>query len=173
MKLTVYHTQAASLQQPRTFPSLAAGYEEWLGDGYYFWQDEFFAKWWGITKKCRGWNISRRYTIYYAELEFAKDEFIDTVFNEEDYNGFVNAIERFAKKHQKVLGRKPTLREFNEFVSDFNLWEGVKVIRFQDIPQSNEHIQVEEFYYKKRIQIRVNDANVIKKFGELKTLACI
>lgn len=171
-KMTVFHTQAATLTAPRTFPKLAEGYEEWLGDGYYFWQDEYFAKWWGQNRKCKG-NITRRYTIFTSILEFNEDEFVDTVFNEEDYYQFVAQIERFATKHQKNLGRKPTLREFNQFISDFQLWENIKVIRFQDLPQTNEHIEVLEFYYKKRIQIRVNDPEVIKSFAVHKTLACI
>ncbi len=171
-KLTVYHTQSSTFQ-PRRFPKLAEGFEEWLGAGYYFWQDEYFAKWWGIQRKCGISNFSRRYTIFVSILEFNSDDFVDTVFNEEDYYNFVDQVEKFAKKYQKNLGRKPTLREFNQFVSDFNLWEGIKVIRFQDIPETNEHIEVKEFYYKKRIQIRVNDPAIIKSFTNYKTLACI
>ena len=169
--LECFHTQAYNVI-PLTFPKLAEGYENWLGDGYYFWQDEYFSKWWGENKKCRG-NLSRMYTVYKGELKFDDEEFIDTVFNIEDYYQFVHSIERFAKKHQKNLGRKPTLEEFNEFIEDHNIWQDIKVIRFQDVPENDEHVEVLGFYYKKRIQIRVNDATIINKFVFYKSLACI
>jgi hypothetical protein len=167
-----YHTQHHVFLS-RTFPILAEGYEEWLGDGYYFWEDEYFANWWGKEKKCDPSNRTRRYTIYQSILEFDEEDFIDTVFNEEDYYNFVKTVEKFSKELQKNLKRKPDLREFNQFISDFNIWEGIKVIRFQDLPKKDEHIEVKEFYYKKRIQIRVSDPKIITTFTVHKNMACI
>jgi hypothetical protein len=157
-------------------PKLAEGDEMWLGNGFYFWQDEYFAKWWGSNKKCGGKSKSAaggRYTIYRAEIEVADDEFYDTVFDEETYNHFVESIEKFAKEAQKGIGRKPTLLEFNRFIRDKNIWNSIKVIRFQDLPESNEHIEVLGYFYKKRIQLRVNDPEVITKFVVHKNMACI
>ncbi len=166
--LKVFHTQSYTIPA-LNFPKLATGYEQWLGDGFYFWQDEYFAKWWGESKKSN--PINPRYTIYLAYLEFDSDDFIDTVFNEEDYYQFCNNIEKFARKCQENLGRKPSLPEFNEFLDAYKLWDNICVIRFQDLPESSQHLEVEGFYYKKRIQIRVKNPKIITKFVLHKNLA--
>jgi hypothetical protein len=166
--LAVYHTQFYSVPS-LTFPKLATGYEQWLGDGFYFWQDEYFARWWGESKKTNPTNP--RFIIYLATLEFDSDDFIDTVFNEEDYYEFCKNVEKFAQKCQKNLGRKPSLSEFNEFLDAYKLWDNICVIRFQDLPESNLHLEVEGFYYKKRIQIRVKKPEIITKFVLYKNLA--
>jgi hypothetical protein len=168
IKLTAYHSQ--SYQVPHlAFPSVARGFDLWLGDGYYFWQDEYFAKWWGENKKTT--KTQQRYTIYKADLTFKDDDFIDTVFNEEDYYNFCLNIEKFARKCQKNLGRKPSLEEFNEFLEDYKLWQNIDVIRFQDVPENDEHIEVTGFYYKKRIQIRVRNPKIITNFALYKNMA--
>jgi hypothetical protein len=172
MVLEVFHTPYFR-DPPHRIPVIATGYEQWLGDGYYFWQDEYWAKWWGQNKKCGRENLARLYTIYKVELTFKEEDFIDTVFNEEDYYQFVDKIEQFAKKYEKALRKKPSLIEFNEFIEDFNIWQNIKVIRFQDLPNTDEHLKVSGFYYLKRIQIRVNDLSIITNFAILKTLACI
>lgn len=170
--LEVYHTPHFA-NPPHKFPVLAQGYENWLGDGYYFWQDEEFSKWWGQNKKCGPENFSRRYIIYKTTLTFEEEDFIDTVFNQEDYYQFVKTIEKFAKAYQKNLNKIPDLREFNEFIEAYHIWDNIKVIRFQDIPQKNEHLEVRGFYYKKRIQLRVNDPTIITNFAIHKNLSCI
>lgn len=172
LTIDCFHTPHFS-DPPHKFPVLADGYENWIGDGYYFWQDEQFAKWWGQNKKCGGSNLARRYIIYKTQLTFEEDDFIDTVFNEDDYYQFVDKIEEFAKQYQKKLKKIPDLKEFNEFIEAFNIWTSIKVIRFQDLPAQDEHIQVKGFYYKKRIQIRVNDPTIITNFAVYKNLACI
>lgn len=143
-------------------PILAEGNDQWLGDGYYFWQDIEFSKWWGDERKK---NISKRYSIYKATLVFDEEnEFIDTVFNEEDYYNFVKKVEAFAKKYQKAIRRKPSLEEFNDFIADYNIWNEICVIRFQDVPKNDNFMEVKGYYYKKRIQIRVNNPKIISNF---------
>ena len=170
--LDVYHTQSYT-SPPLNFPSLAEGYEIWLGDGYYFWHDYYFSKWWGASKKCGRENNTRRYIVYKATLFFDEEDFIDTVFNEIDYENFSKAIEKFAMTLKKNLGRKPSLEEFNQFIEDYHIWDEIKVIRFQDLPENNDHIEVLGFYYRKRIQLRVNAPEIIIKFVVQNTFGCI
>lgn len=170
LTLDVYHTQE---YRPKTlnFPILAEGKEQWLGDGYYFWQDYEFAQWWGDRKKCP--NPYKQYSIFKATLHFNEVNFIDTIFKEQDYYHFVNVIEDFAKKYQSKYKRKPTLEEFNDFVSDHDIWSDIKIIRFQDVPENNDLVEVKGFYYKKRIQIRVNEPEIIINFAHIKNFLCI
>ncbi len=170
--IKVYHTQANEGRLLK-FPSLSEGTKQWLGNGYYFWQDYEFSEWWGDDKKCKKWNISRKYDIYEVELKFSEEDFIDTVFNETDYYNFIKSIEKFAKAYQKREKKKPTLEEFNLFIKRFKIWDNIKVIRFQDIPKNNYFLEVNGFYYKKRIQIRVNKPNIISNFAHLITKDCV
>ncbi|HRH48924.1 MAG TPA: hypothetical protein PLP23_09230 [Panacibacter sp.] len=160
--LKVFHTQHY-FPVPYSFPKPANGYDMWLGNGFYFWQDFYFAKWWGMNKKCSP-LYSNRYTIYSAELIFEDDEFIDTVFNQEDYYNFCEIIERFAEKYVTKFGKKPTLTKFNQFLESFKIWDSIKIIRFQDLPENDEHIAVSGFFYRKRIQIRVKAPEIITTF---------
>jgi hypothetical protein len=81
---------------------------------------------------------------------------IDTVFNEEDYYKFIEKIEYFAKLYFRKFGVKPDLIDFNNFIQDNNyqLWRGIKAIRFQDTPDNHErskrYLLVNKFPYKKR-----------------------
>jgi hypothetical protein len=100
IEITTYHTQEHR-NSVLSFPVLAEGNEQWLGDGYYFWQDYEFAKWWGVCKKCKKPVHGKYYSIYNATLKFSQDDFIDTVFNEIDYYNFVKKIEEFSKNFKK------------------------------------------------------------------------
>jgi hypothetical protein len=106
-------------------------------------------------------------------LQFEEDSFIDTVFNEKDYREFVKKVEEFAKKYISKFKAKPSLEDFNDFIQDFNVWNNVKVIRFQDVPENNELLEVNGFYYKKRIQIRVNAPEIIVNFKHFKDFVCV
>jgi len=172
ISLEVFHTQEYRFPI-LNFPILAIGNDMWLGDGYYFWQDYEFSKWWGEEKKCNFSNKTRRYTIFKTIITFDKDEFMDTVFNEDDYYNFVKTIENFAKKYTREFHKKPTLEEFNDFIEDFGVWEEIKVIRFQDLPQNNNLLKVNNYYYKKRVQLRVNEPEKITNFAQLKTFVCV
>ena len=45
--ITVYHT---SEHRGTEYIIYAVGEDQWLGDGYYFWQDFEFAREWGAIK---------------------------------------------------------------------------------------------------------------------------
>lgn len=173
MILEAYHTQGRRDNKPITFAKLATGTDQWLGDGFYFWQDYDFAAWWGQEKKCKKGKYPSSYDIYKAKIEIDEESFIDTVFNEEDYYQFVRKVEEFAKKYAKKFHRKPNLEEFNDFISDFGLWDDIEVIRFQDVPANNTLVEVNDFFYKKRIQLRVNKPERISNFAHVKNLFCI
>jgi preprotein translocase subunit Sss1 len=164
-----YHTQGRRNNSLMNFPGLATGNEQWLGDGYYFWQDYEFAEWWGRIKKC-GKHPS--YDVYKTVLNIDDDTFLDTVFNEKHYRFFVRKIEEFAKKYKLKTNRKPDLEEFNEFICDHNIWEDVLVIRFQDVPENNDLVEVRDFYYKKRIQLVIREAELITNFVHHKNYIC-
>jgi hypothetical protein len=172
IEITTYHTQEHR-NSVLDFPVLAEGNQQWLGDGYYFWQDYEFAKWWGECKKCKKPINGKYYSIYTATLKFNQDDLIDTVFNETDYYNFVKKIEEFSKKFQKKFHSKPSLEAFNDFIEDFGLWNEIKVVRFQDLPENNNLLEVNDYYYKKRIQIRVNDPGIICKFVLHNNFLCI
>lgn len=172
MQLKVFHTQARK-KRLLLFPELSNEIKNWLGDGFYFWQDIEFAEWWGYSMKCKPWNRSRRFDIYSSVLEFDEDEFIDTVFDQVDYYNFVNIIEKFSKKYQKQFREKPNLNDFNLFIKKFRIWENISVIRFQDVPENDLLIEVNGYYYKKRIQIRVNKPELISNFEHFSTKECI
>ncbi len=172
IELEVYHTQERR-DTELEFPCLATGNEQWLGDGFYFWQDYEFANWWGQIKKCGSKNKSRQFCIFKCLLSFNEDQIIDTVFDEQDYYNFVTKIETFAKRLTHLTKAIPTLEEFNDFTADYGLWKDIKVIRFQDVPPKDEHVEVKGFYYKKRIQLRVNDPQIISKFTNFKTFLCV
>jgi hypothetical protein len=168
-ELEVFHTQECR-KVTLAFPVIAEGPEQWLGDGFYFWQEYEFASWWGNAKKCP--TKYSQYSIFKATLVFDADDFIDTVFNEQDYYHFVSTVERFAKMYQKRNHKKPTLEEFNDFIEDHNIWQNIKVIRFQDLPENNDFLEVKGYYYKKRIQLRVNEPEIITNFAHFKNLLC-
>jgi len=170
VNITAYHTQEYRLPY-LSFPILATGNDQWLGDGFYFWQDYEFAKWWGKEKKCKKGLL--QYSIYETELVISEDDFIDTVFNEQDYYEFVKIVEKFALEYQKQFGKKANLEDFNDFISDYKVWDNIKAIRFQDVPKNDTLVEVNKYYYKKRIQIRVNAPSIISKFAHLKDFSCI
>jgi hypothetical protein len=154
-------------------PDAGEGLDQWLGDGYYFWESEDFAVWWGETQKCKEENLTRIWDIYTAELFIDGDNFIDTVFNEEDYKQFVKKIEDFATKYVRKYSKKPSLSEFNDFIADHGIWTDIEAIRFQDVPANDRFVRINGFFYKKRIQIRVNNVDLISKFAHLKKYTCV
>lgn len=161
-------------------PVFAEGNSQWLGDGYYFWQDYEFALEWGQNRICRGSDYRNgkysKFDIYEAEIDvdFPSEMTIDTVFNEEDYRNFLASIERFAQAYIDNKGSKPTLEEFNDYIQDKNLWQNIIAIRFQDLPTNarRDYLLIKKFYYKKRIQIVLYDINKITKFARIETGEC-
>lgn len=164
IELKVYHTVEDRKTTLHT-PVLAEGNEQWLGDGFYFWQDKLFARKWG-ERICKRHEGRMGYQIYIAVLRIDTDNFLDTVFCEEDYVQFVEKVEHFARLYREKFGHTPTLEDFNDFIAEHEIWTDVKAIRFQDLPENDDLVRVKGFYYKKRIQIVVYDTDIISTFGE-------
>jgi len=154
----------------------AEGSHQWLGDGWYFWQDLEFAEAWGPARICKSRPQPAHYDIYEVELELqaSSEELIDTVFNEEDYRGFVKVLEYWAAKYESIFGAKPKLSEFNDFIQDHKIWGDVKAIRFQDLPANDRlnYLKVKGFFYKKRIQLVVFDFDLVKSYRIIDTRKC-
>ncbi len=158
--MEVFHTNE---HRGTTIIIPATGENQWLGDGYYFWQDYEFAVEW--AKK---YLVSDIYSVN-INIDFHKDEdVIDAVFNEQDYYGFVSRVEKFARLYYNKFKEKPTLVDFNNYIKDhkISLWEDIKAIRFQDLPNAKDnktYLEVKDFSYKKRIQIVLFDKEKIIK----------
>ena len=161
--IAVYHTNEHRGNETIVY---ATGIEQWLGDGFYFWQDFEFAQEWAKSVRNKYAN-SDIYTVE-LDLNFATDEHvIDTVFNEIDYYKFVEKIEYFADVYFHQFQEKPSLEEFNSFILDnkIGLWKDIKAIRFQDLPMNDrrDYLKVKGFFYKKRIQIVLFDTTKLLK----------
>ena len=139
----------------------------WLGIGYYFWIDENDALFWGQVSKRR----TGKYDVYVSEIEC--DDVLDTVFNEDHYRFWVKNIEKAAKIILKKTSLKPTLKEINEFFLERGVWEGVDGIMFQDISKNELHYLVQQFQYKKRIQLGLFNIKKMTNFTHHYTGDCV
>ena len=131
----------------------------WLGEAYYFWENEDDAVFWGVKFKTK----TRKYDIYKAEI--MSDDILDTVFNREHYYFWIKQIEKAAKNFIKKTGSKPTLKEINDFFKERNIWTKIDGILFQDISENPIHFMVKEFQYKKRIQLALYNKEKITNFA--------
>lgn len=173
--LIAYHTTEHRAQRLE-FATFATGFQQWFGDGFYFWQDEEFALEWGRLKCRARSNEDNLFEIYVAglALDFTEEDVLDTVFNQVHYEFLVNTIEKFAEAFRINTQRKPSLIEFNAFIAGKQIWRGIRAIRFQDLPSNNayDYLKVRNFFYKKRIQIAIFDPEIILTFALLKTKTC-
>ncbi len=127
----------------------------WLGKGYYFWRELIFAEMWGKQSKSR---TTGTYQIYSCIINDVGANVIDTVFNEDDYYGWVDMIEFAAEQiivKKLKTKRKITIRELNNYFLENGIFKNIKAIIFQDVPVNNQYTVVEDLYYRKRIQIVV------------------
>ncbi len=153
-----YHTQekrSVKLSEPIKCKKDNA----WLGDAYYFWEDESDAIFWGIKSK----KTTGEYEIY--KVDFEDMEVLDTVFNRIQYDFFIRQIEKVSKKFVKKTGIKPTLKEINDYFLDNNIWTKFDGILFQDISNNPDHYLVKGMQYKKRIQLALYNKNKIRTFA--------
>ncbi len=156
--MTYYHTQenrGEELQEPIFCNKENA----WLGNAYYFWESEDDAIFWGVKFKRK----TGEYDVYKAEI--ISDDILDTVFNREHYYFWIKQIEKAAKNFIKKTGSKPSLKEINDFFKDRNIWDEIDGILFQDISENSVHFMVEEFQYKKRIQLALYNKEKIHTFA--------
>jgi hypothetical protein len=156
--MTFYHTQenrGTILKEPIKCIKNNA----WLGNAYYFWENEDDAVFWGLKVK----NKTGKYDIYSAEIVI--EDILDTVFNRDHYNFWIKQIEKAAKHFVKKTGTKPTLKEINDFFFEREIWSELDGILFQDISENPVHFMVKEFQYKKRIQLALYNSNKIVNFA--------
>jgi len=155
--MTFYHTQE-NRNKLLVEPILCKKDNAWLGEAFYFWENEDDADFWGIKfKKRRG-----QYDVYKAEISIA--DVLDTVFNREHYYFWIKQIEKAAIYFVKKTGTKPTLKEINDFFSERKIWTEIDGILFQDISENPIHFMVKEFQYKKRIQLALYNKGKITNF---------
>jgi len=164
-----YHTQEArpvNLEKPILCDDNLA----WLGEGYYFWVEEEFAKIWGEDKKKQ---TTGSYNIYTALI--VPDYLLNTTFRESEYFFFKDCIEK-AIQNFKNIGEEINLKDIHQYMKD-TFWDdiGITGIVYDDLPINTQrttkkgslhrvHSEVKPLYYKKRIQIVVFDLGNIKDF---------
>lgn len=162
----MYHTQECRRKQ-LSAPIICNRTDAWLGDGYYFWNDEVDAIHWGSKSK----NRTGRYQIYKADIDC--EDVLDTVFNESHYKFWVKQIEKAASHITKKTGQIATLREINQYISEKAAWSEVATgILFQDLPYSID-LLVANFNYRKRIQLAVFKLEIINNFALHLEMDCI
>lgn len=155
-----YHTQEQreiELEEP----ILCTKDNAWLGEAYYFWEEENDAVYWGETFKC---GKTGKYVIYCATID--NNNILDTVFCREHYEFWLKQIEKAIKFFLKKTGILPTLKEVNDFFYERNMWEKVDGILFQDISGNPiHHMRMKEFQFKKRIQLALYKKEKITNFA--------
>lgn len=154
----MYHTQEKRARF-LIAPVVCCRDDAWLGDGYYFWDNEIDAIHWGNNSK----NRRGSFDIYKAGID--TENVIDTVFNEEHYVFWLKQIEKAAKFITKKTGKKPSIKEINQYFNDKAKWSDITDgILFQDLPFSQD-LLVSDFNYRKRIQIAVYNKDIISNFA--------
>jgi len=143
----------------------AYGFKQWFGDGYYFWQDKDFAEFWGRTHVCKNGICSYNLYVVDLDVDFDSDNVLDTVFNENDYNFFVEVYDKFASNFFERKKKKPTIEEFNFFIGNKKIFgDNIIAIRFADNPNNSkvDYVKIMDLHYRKRIQIAVFENGVHK-----------
>ncbi len=162
-----YHTQEyRAIDDPLNNPIKCFDKKAWLGCGYYFWTDITFAKYWGEDFKSARTGA---YTIYVGYIEF--QNLINTVFDEDGYNFFVEKIELTIQHLTKIGEKNVTIDQVHRFLAD-NFWKklGVKGIIYDDLPTNPKnrpnriHSVILPLYYIKRIQVVAFELEIIHNF---------
>ena len=164
----MYHTQECRRHKLRS-PVLCERDDAWLGVGYYYWEDLKDAHQWGKNSKKR----TGKYKIYKSKIDCEK--VLDTVFNEDHYRFWLKQIEKVAEEIFEKAGRKPKLKQINNYFKRKVGWE-VAGILFQDLPRNDySSIPIRRnrfFIYRKRIQLAVYNQSIILNFTLHSTNNC-
>lgn len=153
----MFHTQE-KWQLRLTQPIKSTNPSAWLGNGYYFWDDEIDALDWGKSSK----RSTGFFELYIAQI--ISENILDTVFNREQYEFWTSQIAKIAKTILKKTGKKPTIKELNEYFLEKGTLSELDGILFQDLPSKPEKSLVEGLFYKKRIQLVVYNLSIINNF---------
>lgn len=115
--ITVYQTHQNSKCEPH-FAQDNGERQQWLGDGYYFWEHILFAQVWKFKKKER--------KIYCANIPFLsqKDKFIDLHSNTENMIEFDLILKRIKQElERRNINKNPTLNEIITILHRRNFFE--------------------------------------------------
>jgi hypothetical protein len=163
----MFHTQENRGTNKLQGPVKCIRDDAWLGDAFYFWQNEEDAKMWGETSKRK----TGHYDVYKCNIDC--ENVLDTVFNEEHYNFWIKKIELVAKIITKKTRCKPTIKELNTYFKERGDWNEVSGIMFQDLPNKEYYTIIKPikygekqiyFTYRKRIQLALYNKELISNF---------
>lgn len=153
----MYHTQEKRARRLRVSVETVRS-DAWLGRGHYYWYYEDDAISWGNHSK----NATGYYEIYRADIDCS--EVLDTVFNEEHYLFWIEAIEKFSTKTIRQ-GKEVTIKELNSYFKEQGIFGDATGVMFQEVPKNDNRVLVKGLYYKKRIQIAIYKINIIDNFA--------
>lgn len=168
--MEVYHTQEKR-NKKLTAPKKCIRDDAWLGEAYYFWKEEKDAENWGYSSKKR----TGYFEIYTCNLN--STNYLDTVFNEEHYNFWINELRKIYKKFIDETDEKPSIKELNDYIQENKIWKEVDYIQFHDLPLTHSFVKPIQYRkgkttipFRKRIQIAVYNVDIISNFTLYKTI---
>jgi len=147
-------------------PVLAVRNDAWLGPGYYFWRDEVDALAWGRNSK----RTTGFFQVYNALIQ--SDKILDTVFNEKDYEFWLNLITKISKKLIKSYSGIPKIKHLNKFCQMHGVYKDIDAIQFQDIPMNKDFELFRKMYIRKRIQLAVYELSIVSNFKLYSEMEC-
>lgn len=161
----MYHTQEKRTDL-LTAPIICVKLNAWLGDAFYFWYEMKDARLWGRNFK----NATGKYEIYKATIDC--EDVLDTVFNEQHYTFWREQVEAVARLISDKTRKKATLKEVNLYFKQRGNWNNISGIMFQDIPENYSSTLINDFFYRKRIQLAVYKMEIISNFELDKVEKC-
>lgn len=162
MRREMYHTQE-KWQKRLVEPILCTRRDAWLGYGYYFWGDLNDAVNWGVQSK----KNTGEYEIYQGVVE--SDNILDTVFSEEDYQFFLDAIEEVIEDCQKKSDRRIGTSDVCKYLMKKARWRDfLDGVMFADSPTT----EIEKFNYRKRIQLVLYRLDCLVSFAFMREGRC-
>lgn len=153
----MYHTQEKRNRRLSN-PIECKRKDAWLGAGYYFWDEEGDAHSWGRSSKYK----TGAFEVYEADI--VGENFLNTVFNEEDYIFFKKQIDKASLAIVKMTNMRPTIKDICEYINSKARWSTkLDGVLFQDLP-TGSNLPIENFPYRKRIQAVVYNSSCIQNF---------
>lgn len=154
MNRRMFHTQE-NRHTLLAGPILCRRSDAWLGHAYYFWWDEIDATKWGENSK------GGSYQIYTANIE--SDRVLDAVFNQQEYEFFIAALNRVAREFVEKTGRRPSKNYLCDYLNRRAKWrKELDVILANDNPSGYDELL--PIPSRKRIQAAVYNNDCIKGF---------
>lgn len=150
----MFHTQE-DRGYALTKPILCRRKDAWLGTAYYFWAEVEDAIRWGYDSK------EGIFQVYSARI--VSDKVLDTVFDRDQYEFFINALERVAAVVVKKTGRRLSKRLLCEYLNERAQWKNeIEVLIVNDNPAGDREIF--PIPIRKRIQAAVYKESCIHDF---------